>query len=355
MLKSKKAFTLIELLVVIAIIGILATISVIAFQNARAKARDAKRIGDVKQVQTALELFFNDNNRYPSSDEWNTGKIFSTTTAGTSTYMQIIPAAPTPADGTCNDNQNAISYIPTANGASYSVSLCLGNTTGSLTSGPKCLTPSGIVDVDCSVPAIGETAPFVCGQNFVDPRDAQSYLTINLNGQCWFGRNLAYLPSVVPSATGSGIDPYYYVNGYQGSDVAVAKSQTSYATYGVLYNHPAALIACPSGWHLPSDAEWNTLNQYFNTTTCDPSRVGYGCTPAGTRIRLYGNSGFDMILSGYRSDSGSFTSPGAWSGLWSATITGANAWLHSTNAASTAVSRDPIVRVGGFSVRCLKD
>jgi len=77
----KKAFTLIELLVVIAIIGILATISVIALQNARAKSRDAKRAGDMKQIQTALELFFNDKNRYPTSTEWATGKIFSTSTS----------------------------------------------------------------------------------------------------------------------------------------------------------------------------------------------------------------------------------------------------------------------------------
>ncbi|MEI7620552.1 MAG: prepilin-type N-terminal cleavage/methylation domain-containing protein, partial [Candidatus Falkowbacteria bacterium] len=95
--KTKPAFTLIELLVVIAIIGILATVSVIAFQNARAKSRDAKRIGDVKQVQTALELFFNDQNRYPTADEWNSGKLYSTSTGVTSTYMQVIPNAPTPA------------------------------------------------------------------------------------------------------------------------------------------------------------------------------------------------------------------------------------------------------------------
>ena len=66
----QRAFTLIELLVVIAIIGLLATLSVIALGNSRAKARDAKRVADVKQVQTALELFFNDNGRYPTNNEF---------------------------------------------------------------------------------------------------------------------------------------------------------------------------------------------------------------------------------------------------------------------------------------------
>jgi prepilin-type N-terminal cleavage/methylation domain-containing protein len=49
-MKTKKAFTLIELLVVIAIIGLLATISVIALNNARAKGRDARRVADIKQI-----------------------------------------------------------------------------------------------------------------------------------------------------------------------------------------------------------------------------------------------------------------------------------------------------------------
>ena len=65
-MKNKKGFTLIELLVVIAIIGLLATLSVVALNNARQKSRDAKRVSDIKQIQTALELYFVDNNGYPT-------------------------------------------------------------------------------------------------------------------------------------------------------------------------------------------------------------------------------------------------------------------------------------------------
>ena len=64
--KNKSGFTLIELLVVIAIIGLLATMSVVSLNNARLKARDAKRVSDIKQLQTALELYFADNNQYPN-------------------------------------------------------------------------------------------------------------------------------------------------------------------------------------------------------------------------------------------------------------------------------------------------
>jgi len=66
--KSKKGFTLIELLVVIAIIGLLSTLAVVALGSARAKGRDARRIADVKQYQTALEIFYADWGFYPSDD-----------------------------------------------------------------------------------------------------------------------------------------------------------------------------------------------------------------------------------------------------------------------------------------------
>lgn len=60
-------FTLIELLVVIAIIGILSSIILASLNSTRAKARDAKRKGDLKQLQLALELYFDSNNSYPST------------------------------------------------------------------------------------------------------------------------------------------------------------------------------------------------------------------------------------------------------------------------------------------------
>lgn len=65
-LKSKRGFTLIELLVVIAIIGLLSGLISVAFGNARLKARDAARMSDLKQLQTALELFYTDMNAYPA-------------------------------------------------------------------------------------------------------------------------------------------------------------------------------------------------------------------------------------------------------------------------------------------------
>lgn len=62
---NKKGFTLIEILVVVAIIGVLATISLMALNTSRAKARDARRIEDVRKIALALEQYTADNGDYP--------------------------------------------------------------------------------------------------------------------------------------------------------------------------------------------------------------------------------------------------------------------------------------------------
>jgi len=62
---NKLAFTLIELLVVIAIIGLLSTISIVALNSARLRARDVRRLSDIKQVQTAIEVYYQYNGYYP--------------------------------------------------------------------------------------------------------------------------------------------------------------------------------------------------------------------------------------------------------------------------------------------------
>ena len=78
--KTSRGFTLIELLVVIAIIGILASIVLVSLSSARTKARDARRISDIKQIALALETYFSDNAQYPS--------VSSVSSLPLTTYMQ---------------------------------------------------------------------------------------------------------------------------------------------------------------------------------------------------------------------------------------------------------------------------
>lgn len=73
--RSFRGFTLIELLAVIAIIGILATLSAIGISTARKRARDAQRQRDLSVIKQALELYYQDNDTYPTPDN----VIFNTT------------------------------------------------------------------------------------------------------------------------------------------------------------------------------------------------------------------------------------------------------------------------------------
>ncbi len=126
MKKNTKGFTLIELLVVIAIIGLLSTLSILALNQARARARDAKRISDVKQIQTALELYYNDAGAYPASLTAG-GAIAS----GSNVYLAAVPVPPSPVDGTgCPAIQAIYTYNNTGTGqagnSSYTIQYCLG-------------------------------------------------------------------------------------------------------------------------------------------------------------------------------------------------------------------------------------
>jgi len=64
-LRSKKGFTLIELLIVVAIIGILAAIAIPQFSAYRVKSYNTAAASDLKNVKTALEAYYADNQRYP--------------------------------------------------------------------------------------------------------------------------------------------------------------------------------------------------------------------------------------------------------------------------------------------------
>lgn len=90
--RNKKGFTLIELLVVIAIIGVLASVVLASLNSARKKSRDARRIADIKQLQLAMEMYFDSNSAYPPTATWKTVLV--------PTYIPTAPADPLTADYT---------------------------------------------------------------------------------------------------------------------------------------------------------------------------------------------------------------------------------------------------------------
>ncbi|MCR4280783.1 MAG: type II secretion system GspH family protein [Candidatus Kaiserbacteria bacterium] len=87
-------FTLIELLVVIAIIGILSSIVLASLNTARQKSRDARRVSDIKQLQLALELYYDANGTYPTAANFYGNGAGSLVGAG---YISVIPSDPSSA------------------------------------------------------------------------------------------------------------------------------------------------------------------------------------------------------------------------------------------------------------------
>lgn len=152
-IETKRGFTLIELLIVISIIGILSSVVLVSLNSARAKSRDARRFADVRQIQTALELFYNDNTNYP--DDAGVGALMTDGVPPFNTYINFWPTAPGPADGACSTAQNDYTYqgrnvADTAddatNPASYQISFCLGASIGNYNAGVKVARPTGLGD-----------------------------------------------------------------------------------------------------------------------------------------------------------------------------------------------------------------
>lgn len=148
MKKTSRGFTLIELLVVIAIIGILSSVVLASLNSARKKGRDARRIADLKQLQLALELYYDSNQSYPV-----TGATFAASlaplTAGQ--FISQIPQDPT----------NAATYIYSyasadGTGAACAATPCASYVLkGNIEGGPTAV-PVG--DVDGNWAGLGATA-----------------------------------------------------------------------------------------------------------------------------------------------------------------------------------------------------
>lgn len=127
----KKGFTLIELLVTITVIGILATLVIANFSSTRERARDTKRKSDLRQLKTALRLYYNDFQTYPAD---SSGQIQgcgssgtsnctwgSSFTAGSTEYMRILPTDP------LNSGSNVYIYAQTNSGDGFTLTTYLEN------------------------------------------------------------------------------------------------------------------------------------------------------------------------------------------------------------------------------------
>ena len=212
--------------------------------------------------------------------------------------------------------------------------------------------------------------------------DNNVYATVKIGNQCWMRQNLRttkYADSTSIDAGWSSTNPstpYYYNYTSSGIDLK---------DRGLLYNWSAATRnissnsfpsgvqgICPTGWHLPSDAEWDTLTTYVGSQsnyTCNDNSgniakaladttgwnsSNYNCAVGNTQSNN-NRTGFSAVPAGYFRGS-SFLGAGANANFWSSTQNGSyNARCRVLNNASASVIRSSHLKDCGYLVRCVKN
>ena len=211
----------------------------------------------------------------------------------------------------------------------------------------------------------GETITCVPITITVDDTDENTYNTVEIGTQFWMAENLN-VGTMINSTTGGTNS-----NGEQTNNSTIEKycydnDEDNCTTYGGLYKWDEMMQyietegtqgICSTGWHLPTDAEWYTLENYLATGTCDADRPvsGWDCDPAGTALKELGSSDFEALLSGYRDINTSFYSLGTNSFFWSSSVSGHNAWRRYLHSGHATVARNAHNQGYSFSVRCLLD
>jgi len=214
--------------------------------------------------------------------------------------------------------------------------------------------------------AFGQT--FTCGDTLIDTRDGQKYPTVQIGAACWMKKNLNY-GTAVPSytsttfhsdmANNSVVEKYAYNN-----------DNTKLLTYGGLYewdelmNYTTAQVGqgiCPNGWHVPTDAEWQTMIAAAGGTLITPNG-GYG----GNKLKNIGEgfgagagtntSGFSAKHGGDRDSYGIFYGLNLRSIFWTSTPNGPGAYQYTLWAENDTIFRGGNAqKMTGFACRCVKD
>ena len=196
----------------------------------------------------------------------------------------------------------------------------------------------------------------------VQDQSGNFYNTIAIGTQVWFKENLrtkkyrsgALIPVKTNTDTSTIVGQMYYYNN---------DSLTNYSVYGALYNWKATQNSdslCPTGWHVPTDAEWTTLTTYLGGTSVAGGKMksvgtAYWNSP---NTGATNESGFSALPGSYRNLNGSFVNIRNYAIFWSATeYDNSTAWNRFLNYNDGEVSRNNLngYKSFGASVRCLKN
>ena len=195
-------------------------------------------------------------------------------------------------------------------------------------------------------------------ESFTDNRDGNVYSYKTIGKHKWMLENLRYLPEVSPAEEGYIYEIFYYVYEFNGHDVDSAKATDNYSNYGVLYNWLAAKKACPFGWRLPSEKDWNELEAALDNTQLGSFLAGKSelwLDGSLKKSESWGESGFDAMPAGYRDGNGFFSESGKMAYFWtSKQIKQTYAFYRYIDYTETYLGHDHGLWENAYSIRCVK-
>jgi uncharacterized protein (TIGR02145 family) len=212
----------------------------------------------------------------------------------------------------------------------------------------------------------GSVAPsFTCGTSTVSDVDNNTYNTVQIGTQCWTQSNLKVSKYGNGDNIPTGLVNSAWQNTTSGAYAIYNNDPVNDGLYGKLYNHYAVTDSrglCPTGWHVPSDGEWTTLENHLGGSSVAGGSLKSTAmqpTPGGWYPPYTGatnSSGFTALPGGLRGSDGDFdymTNNGYW---WSSSVmAGSRARGRKLHDDYSYVSGTSYYRTVGFSVRCLKD
>ena len=196
--------------------------------------------------------------------------------------------------------------------------------------------------------------------------DGNVYNTVQIGSQCWTQENLKVEHYRNVDAIPTGLSDTAWQTTTSGAFAVYNNVAANKATYGLLYNWYAVADArglCPTGWHVPTDAEWTQLTDHLGGTSVAGGQMKTtGTLGAGTGLWQAPNtaatnsSGFSGLPGGARSIGGFFTNQGSYGDWWSSSEDSASfAWPRRLLYVSGVANRFNNFKRNGFSVRCLRD
>ena len=212
----------------------------------------------------------------------------------------------------------------------------------------------------------GLVAPsFVCGSSTVSDVDNNSYNTVQIGTQCWTQSNLKTSKFRNGDNIPTGLSNSAWQNTTSGAYAIYNNDPVNDGLYGKLYNHYAVTDTrglCPTGWHVPTDAEWTTLENHLGgssvaggalkSTAMQPTPGGWYPPNTGAT----NSSGFTALPGGLRDNNGDFGGMTYYGYWWSSSVlSGSFAWSRLLNNLSSDILRYSLNRSSGFSVRCCRD